>query len=252
LLLFAVELATRESFKYKVFLNVTGDCILTKDGQIDKISLTDRSVKEKRGITMPRGKEQNDQMRKETLDKITQGALSVFAEYGFYGATMRKITDASKLSYGLVYHYFKSKEEVFNYMVVDALDRAQEVFKNALNGKGSAWEKLVCLSNTLLKESLDGDAALYFHVMLQALTQGKNIPELKEKIDLSSECLFRIIIPVIVQAQESGNAALDEPMAMAIAYLSMVQGLALFHFQQENISKMVTPDILLNVLRRSV
>ena len=200
---------------------------------------------------MPRGKEQNDQMRKDTLDRITQGALEVFAEYGFYGATMRKITDASALSYGLVYHYFKSKEEVFTYLVDDALERSLEVFNNALNGNGTAWEKLECLSTTLLKESLNGDSALYFHVMLQALTQGKNIPELKERIDRSSESLFMAIIPVIVQAQETGNAASDEPMAMAIAYLSLIQGLALFHFQQETISKKITPDILLNVLRRS-
>ena len=201
---------------------------------------------------MPRGKELNNQMRKDTLNKITQGALSVFAEYGFYGATMRKITDASELSYGLVYHYFKSKEEVFHYLVVDALDRAQEVFVKALDGKGTAWEKLECLSSTLLKESLNGDTALYYHIMLQALTQGKNIPELKEKIDQSSEYLFMILIPIIIQAQESGNAALEEPMAMAIAYLSLIQGLALFHFQQETISEKITPDILLNVLRRSV
>lgn len=199
---------------------------------------------------MPRGKEQNDQMRKDTLERITQGALAVFAKYGFYGATMRKITDASDLSYGLVYHYFMSKEEVFDYLVNDALDRAQEVFNNALKEEGTAWEKLACLSGTLLRESLEGNSALYYHVMLQALTQGQNIPELIEKIDRSTEFLFKKLIPIIVQAQEEGSAALDNPTVMATAYLSLVQGLALFHFRDESISRKITPDILLNVFRR--
>jgi AcrR family transcriptional regulator len=228
----------------------TWNNFLTMDGFRDRIPLTERSVKNG-GERMPRGKEQNDQMRKDTMERITQGALAVFAEYGFYGATMRKISDASELSYGLVYHYFKSKEEVFTYLVNDALDKALEVFKGPLNVQGTAWEKLTSLSNTLLKESLEGDSALYYHIMLQALTQGRKISELKERIDRSSENLFRELIPIIVQAQGTENAALDEPMAMAIAYLSLVQGLALFHFQQETISRKITPDILLNVLRRS-
>ncbi len=36
----------------------------------------------------PRGKEQNEQMRKETFEKITKGALEVFSKYGFYGTTI--------------------------------------------------------------------------------------------------------------------------------------------------------------------
>jgi pyruvate,orthophosphate dikinase len=60
----------------------------------------------------PRGNEQNIRMRKDTLDRITSGALGVFAEYGYYGTTMKRITAATGLSYGLVYHYFKSKEEI--------------------------------------------------------------------------------------------------------------------------------------------
>lgn len=198
----------------------------------------------------PRGKEQNGQMRNIALEKITKGALAVFAEYGYYGATMKRITDATELSYGLVYHYFTSKEEVFSYLVNLALEKTQEVFEKALNGKGTAWEKLAFLSGALLDESLTGDSALFFHVMLQALTQGKNIPGLQEKIDRNSEALFQKMIPVILQAQDSGDAAPGDPLALATAYLSLVQGLALFHFQDETISKKITPDILLNVLRK--
>lgn len=65
----------------------------------------------------PRGKVQNEQMRQETLEKIEKGALKTFASYGFYGATMKKIALDTGLSYGLLYHYFKSKEDVFSHIV---------------------------------------------------------------------------------------------------------------------------------------
>jgi AcrR family transcriptional regulator len=61
----------------------------------------------------PRGKKQNEQMRAEALEKIYIAALEVFAEYGYHGATMKRIAQATNLSYGLVYHYFPSKEAVF-------------------------------------------------------------------------------------------------------------------------------------------
>ncbi len=198
----------------------------------------------------PRGKDQNENMRSETLGKITKGALSVFAEYGYYGATMKKISDDSRLSYGLVYHYFKSKEEIFLFLVNLALDRMQAVFMKGLNHKGTAWEKLCFLSRVLLEESLRGNSSLYLHIMLQALTLCKRMPGLKENIDLSSGLVYEKIVPVVVEAQSSGEAAPGDPVALVAAYLSLVQGLALFSFQDEMISKRITPDILLNVLKK--
>lgn len=198
----------------------------------------------------PRGQEQNEHMRRDALEKVTKAALKVFAEYGYYGATMKKITDASELSYGLVYHYFTSKEEVFLYLVNLALEKTQAIFERALIKKGTAWEKLTSLSRDLLEESLAGDAVLFFHIMLQALTQSKNISGLKENIDRNSELIYEKIIPVVIEAQAAGDAAPDDPKALVTAFSSLVQGLALFTFQDETIIKSVTPDVLLNVLRK--
>lgn len=198
----------------------------------------------------PRGKEQNYQMRNETLEKITKGALIVFAEHGYYGATMKRITDTTKLSYGLVYHYFTSKEEVFLYLVNLALDKMQAIFSKALNKDGTAWEKLYFLSRDLLDESLSRDSVLFFHIMLQALTLGKSMPGLKENIDRNSVLIYEKIIPIVIEAQASGEAAAGDPKALVTAYSSLVQGLALFTFQDDTISKSITPDILMNVLKK--
>jgi AcrR family transcriptional regulator len=198
----------------------------------------------------PRGKEQNNNMRSETLEKITGGALSVFADFGYYGATMKMISDASGLSYGLVYHYFKSKEEIFLFLVNLALERMQEVFGKGLDAEGTAWEKLSHLSRVLLEESLKGDSVLFLHIMLQALTLCKRMPGLKENIDQSSALVYEKLIPVVVEAQGVGEAAPGDPLAMVTAYSSLVQGLALFSFQDITVAKRITPEILLNVIKR--
>ena len=70
----------------------------------------------------PRGESQNERMRAEALEKITGAVLSVFTEYGYAGATMKRIAERAGLSYGLVYHYHRSKAEVFRSLVDSALE----------------------------------------------------------------------------------------------------------------------------------
>ncbi len=198
----------------------------------------------------PRGKVLNDTMRSETLQKITGGALSIFAEYGFYGATMKKIAEATGLSYGLIYHYFKSKEEVFIYLVNLALMKTREIFEKSLTQDGDPWEDLNTLSKTLIEESLTGDSVLFFHIMLQALAQGKHLPELKEHIDKNSQLIFEKMIHVVVKGQAVGKVVEGNPIALITSYLSMIQGLALYMFQDGSIPSIITHEYLLNVLRK--
>jgi AcrR family transcriptional regulator len=198
----------------------------------------------------PRGKEQNEQMRKETFEKITKGALEVFSKYGFYGTTIKKITEASGLSYGLVYYYFPSKEQIFIYLVEEALRQSQAVFERELEDDGSPWEILSRFAETLLHESLSGDSTLYFHIMLQALTQGDEFTELQSKIAEYNMRLYELMIPIIVAGQAEGSVSEGDPMGLITAFLSLVQGLALFTRNSENNHPAVTPEILLNVLKK--
>ena len=77
----------------------------------------------------PRGRKQNERMREETLGRIDTAALRVFAEYGYHGATMRRIAKAAGLSYGLVYHYFPSKARMFRRLVDFALSGSLEAMR---------------------------------------------------------------------------------------------------------------------------
>ena len=198
----------------------------------------------------PRGKQQNEQMRKEAFEKITNAALSVFSKYGFYGTTIKKISEASGLSYGLVYYYFPSKENVFVFLVEEALKLSENVFKQALQEGMPPWDKLHLLAETILRESLSGNARHYFYIMLQALTQGDEMTELQPSIASYTKRLYDMIVPVVVAGQDEGKVVDGDPVALTAAFLSLVQGLALFSINADDIQSPVTPEILLNVLRK--
>ena len=46
--------------------------------------------------------------------QILDAAIRVFARQGFYATRVSDIADEAGVAYGLVYHYFKSKDEVLN------------------------------------------------------------------------------------------------------------------------------------------
>ncbi len=138
----------------------------------------------------PRGRARNEHMRDEALAKIISAALGVFAEYGYHGATMRQIARATGLSYGLVYHYFPSKENIFRHLVDFALDSTIAAMHAVLDAPGPAWEKIKQYSAMLVKNALTGESALYFLIMLQAMTQGKSIPGLLAYIEKRTAAYF--------------------------------------------------------------
>ncbi len=46
--------------------------------------------------------------------QILDAAVRVFARQGFHSTRVSDIADEAGVAYGLVYHYFKSKDEVLN------------------------------------------------------------------------------------------------------------------------------------------
>jgi AcrR family transcriptional regulator len=199
----------------------------------------------------PRGQKQNEQMRGKAIEKITQAALEVFAEYGYHGATMKQIAQVTGLSYGLVYHYFPSKEKMFRQIIDSSLESSLNATVMLLGMPGSAWEKIENLSDFLVKEALTGDSFLYFLIVLQAMTQGKSIPGFLDHVAKKIEGYYDTLAPIIHQAQKSGDAVQGDPRVLAAAYFSFLQGLALLKVQGTGIENNVTSDILMSVLRNS-
>ncbi len=61
----------------------------------------------------PRTKDQITQLRAERKAQILQAAGKVFSRIGFYGTNVSDVAAEAQVSQGTIYHYFKSKEELF-------------------------------------------------------------------------------------------------------------------------------------------
>lgn len=198
----------------------------------------------------PRGKKLNEQMRADAMAKITNAALEVFAAYGYYGSTMEQIMQVSGLSKGLVYHYFPSKERIFFHLVETALEISSNTWKNALDSPGTAWEKIEKLSDNIVKTAFSNENSLYSLIMIQAMTQGKGIPGLMEHIYQHLTYHYELL-PLIIEAQKSGEAAQGDPYVLMFTYLALFQGFTLYLPHDDELKKKIAPEIFTNVLRNT-
>lgn len=81
---------------------------------------------------MPRTEEQFEQIRSDRKEAILDAALHVFAEEGYHGASIAKVSQRAKISKGLLYNYFISKEELLHKLIEALFDDEMKASKKYL------------------------------------------------------------------------------------------------------------------------
>lgn len=120
---------------------------------------------------MPRKKEDNEKIRKETKNSLLQAALSVFAKSGYHASTMAEIAKEAGCSKGLAYHYFSSKEELLISIAKQRLEGFLPLFKG-LSAIKSAEERLKFLIDFVFDELVERTDELRFYNALFLHTDG--------------------------------------------------------------------------------
>jgi len=70
----------------------------------------------------PRTEEQFEEIRSAKRKLILDTALEMFANEGYYPTSISKIANAAGISKGLIYNYFKSKEEIIRTIIMQGLN----------------------------------------------------------------------------------------------------------------------------------
>ena len=197
----------------------------------------------------PRGEKLNERMRREAKKKIILAAVKVFSIYGYYGTTMEKIKEQSGVSKGLIYHYFPSKEKVFLEVIKNAGEISKRIWEQGMQIEGSAWQKIEKLSEILFRLSFTDENARYFLVIMQAVTQRIEIPELPIYLQ-EYFSHFNWLLPVIAEAQKDGDAREGDVEVLAASYLALFSGFTMDSIIDKELLKKMSPEIFSDILRK--
>ncbi len=140
--------------------------------------------------------------------------MKVFAAKGFHAAQGGDVAKEAGVAYGLVYHYFSSKEElleaIFRDTWTDMLARVQEV-----EASGVSAEEAVRQVTALLLRTWRRDPDLV-RVLIREVTRNQYVQEEIEEITHAMEVLENIVR----RGQERGDfrADLDPRLAAVVFY----------------------------------
>jgi len=94
------------------------------------------------------------QQQNNKKDLIVSSALKIMSEKGYYGSTMDDIVAESKMSKGAIYHYYKSKKEVYLGVIESLENKYTAVFAeiNKEDNSAKTLKKLFTTVSSQLKK----------------------------------------------------------------------------------------------------
>jgi AcrR family transcriptional regulator len=199
---------------------------------------------------MPRTEEANQRIRAERRAQILDAAAQLFAHKGLAGTRTADIAAACKMSEGLLFHYFASKEDSFAAVVEAALEASGDPAEAVLQQPGSPLEKLRWLLQVYLPGLWSKPA--YFLVILQALNSETTPQALRQHVLEQSARNLRIYQQLIVAGQASGEVAQGDPAQLALIFGACIQGLGsgVLHWPRLlGLSEPPDPEMALRLLK---
>jgi AcrR family transcriptional regulator len=156
---------------------------------------------------MPRVSQDHlDARRQQILD----GARVCFARYGYEGATVRRLEEATGLSRGAIFHHFRDKESLFLALAEDDAHRMADVV---------AREGLVQVMRELLSTP---DGADWLGSRLELSRRLRTDPEFRARWAERSEQLTIATRRRLERQREAGNLRDDIDVAVLTSYLELV------------------------------
>lgn len=158
----------------------------------------------------------NPARRRQILD----AAVRVFARQGFHSTRVADIADEAGVAYGLVYHYFSSKEEVLGELFTVRWALLLAAIEEADRGPGSPREKLAAVASFIV-DSYRHDPEL-MKVIIVEVTRAANsfgrthLAEIREA--------YESIAGIVAKGQEAGAFRGDiDPIFGSMAFYGAIE-----------------------------
>ncbi len=154
--------------------------------------------------------------------QILDAAVRVFARQGFHATRVSDIADEAGVAYGLVYHYFSSKDEVLNELFVERWSLLLAAIEEADRAGGEPREKLAAVAGFII-DSYRHDPEL-MKVIIVEVTRAANsfgrthLPEIRRA--------YQSIAKIVADGQAAGAFRDDvDPLFASMAFYGAIEQL---------------------------
>ena len=201
---------------------------------------------------MPKTKEQIDSLKLERKNEIALCGLKVFCEKGYDSSTIDDIAKKAKCSHGLFYHYFKNKQEIFEYVIQLHRQNTNDMIVKQIDCVENYSQKLAIILKSIftdLKNDENFSYHFYFFISQSFALKEKGV---KPKKHLDKKPPFVVMEEFFKAGQQRGEFRTDYTATeFASMFFSIIQGATIGYViaPKDLQKKMTLPsvDFILNI-----
>jgi len=141
--------------------------------------------------------------RRARIEQILKAARKIFLGKGYWGATMRDISNEAELSTGAIYFYFKGKDEIYGKICEEIMHLTISLVKKGRRKKGNLYERLHSISKAYVgfyvnyREDFD---------LLDSAYKQITLPEnVNQRIERLVEELLSYLKEIFIDAFQNGD-----------------------------------------------
>jgi len=155
----------------------------------------------------------------EKTDLILDAAVKVFADKGYYGARVSDIAQEAGIAYGLVYHYFKNKEDLLISIFRHRWGQFDRAVRKIMEEKDDPRQMIHSIVTFLFRSYKNNPKMIEVMILDVAKStrffNGENIKQFTD--------IFTLISEIVLRGQEQGifKKDLDAKLAAYCLYGSV-------------------------------
>lgn len=164
----------------------------------------------------------NDEVRK----KIIKEAAKIISEDGVEQLSIRKITNALDYSPGIIYHYFKDKEEIVEEVRIYGENVIASIMRDKINPNGSTQDNIINVFKAIMYAAMNEPE----HYKISTLGR------LAKDGDFNGSGLISLTSG-LKKGMDSGEIKKGDPMIIATIIQTSFLGLTLRIIQDKNMTE---------------
>lgn len=178
---------------------------------------------------MPRNKEQNEKLKEEKKSLILKEALKQFTAKGLFATRIKDIANGAGIAQGLMYNYFKSKEDIYADLVNNALDKLNAAAEDLEALNAPAEEKIRFAVTQILQTIRESDEFNQTCRLISQASSSSAIPaQTQQAIAQKRDTPYKTFSRIIKEGQDEGTVIDGDPEELAVLFWTAINGLAIY------------------------
>ena len=157
--------------------------------------------------------------------KILKTALQLFANHGYKGTSVDMIATSAKISHGLMYNFFASKEELLS----EIINQAYANIETSMSGYASEKDPHRAIENHIRATCLIVKERSNFWRLLHSIRLQEGVPGVMmagyREIVIHVTAVFKNVFQQLNY---------DNPQLEALLFLSQIDGLVIMYLQDDH------------------